>query len=242
MPSGTLTALAEDAGAIHAYRFDPRGARPERIVAGERRVTSLAARAGTLAYVTSGPADPPRLVVATGDGGEREVHAPNATVASARDLRGPEHRVGAGGGRNRDRFVADAAGSRGVGTARSPPALLARRRHPVRLPVVARIPGARGGRLRDAAGEPARVGRVRERVAADAVRAGRGDARHGLGLGRHRRRGRGRTGHARGQRRARPGPGRGAGRLVRRAGHGVAARDDGRCSRRAGPSAAPTTW
>lgn len=91
---GTLTALAEDAGATHAYRFDPRGARPERIVAGERRVTSLAARAGTLAYVTSGPVDPPRIVVATGDGGEREVHAPNATVASARDLRGPEHRVG----------------------------------------------------------------------------------------------------------------------------------------------------
>jgi dipeptidyl aminopeptidase/acylaminoacyl peptidase len=91
---GTLTALAEDAGAAHAYRLDPGAARPpERVVAGARRVTSLAARAGTLAYVTSGPVDPPRLVVATGDGGEREIHAPNAAIASARDLRGPEHRV-----------------------------------------------------------------------------------------------------------------------------------------------------
>lgn len=91
---GTLTALAEDAGAAHAYRFHPRDARrPERIVAGERRVTSLDARAGPLAYVTSGPVDPPRLVVATGVEREREVLAPNAAITAARALRGPEHRV-----------------------------------------------------------------------------------------------------------------------------------------------------
>ena len=91
---GTLTALVEDAGAIHCYRLDPRApGRPRRVVGGDRRVTSLAAAGGALACVVSGAADPPRLVVANSSGEERQVYAPNVDLAAARDLRGPEHRV-----------------------------------------------------------------------------------------------------------------------------------------------------
>jgi dipeptidyl aminopeptidase/acylaminoacyl peptidase len=91
---GTLTAIVEDAGAMHAYRLDPRApGRPRLIAGGERRVTSVSARGGTVACVTSGPADPPRLVVTDSGSTERAVYAPNSGTAAERDLRAPEHRV-----------------------------------------------------------------------------------------------------------------------------------------------------
>jgi dipeptidyl aminopeptidase/acylaminoacyl peptidase len=91
--TGQLTVLVEDAGAIHAYRLDPRAqGRPELILGGERRVTSLAERNGTLAFVTSGPTEPPRLTVAAKGGDERAVLAPSAQAIAARDLRAPVYR------------------------------------------------------------------------------------------------------------------------------------------------------
>jgi len=90
--AGGLTVLIEDAGAIHAYRLDPRAnSQPRLILGGERRVTSLAERNGTLAFVTSGPDEPPRLVVHQ-DGVERIVLAPSADTTAARDLRAPAYR------------------------------------------------------------------------------------------------------------------------------------------------------
>lgn len=91
---GTLTTIVEDAGAIHAYRLDPRTPGAHRLIAGgECRRTSISARGDAFACVTSGPVDPPRLVVTRSSGREREVYAPNADIAAARDLRWPEHRV-----------------------------------------------------------------------------------------------------------------------------------------------------
>jgi dipeptidyl aminopeptidase/acylaminoacyl peptidase len=91
--TGGLTVLVEDAGAIHAYRLDPRAnGQPQLIIGGERRVTSLAERNGTLAFVTSGPDEPPRLVVHPHGRAERIILAPSADVAAARDLRAPEYR------------------------------------------------------------------------------------------------------------------------------------------------------
>jgi len=91
---GGLTVLVDDAGAIHAYRLDPRGSQPPgRILGGNRRVTSLAERSGKLVYVTSSPGEPPRLVVQTEHGGaERTLLAPSADAAAAGDLRVPAHR------------------------------------------------------------------------------------------------------------------------------------------------------
>ncbi len=91
--AGGLTVSVDDAGAIHAYRLDPRaGSEPQLIIGGQRRATSLAERNGTLAYVASGPDEPPRLVVRPRGGGDRIVLAPNADTAAARDLRAPAHR------------------------------------------------------------------------------------------------------------------------------------------------------
>lgn len=91
---GMLTAIVEDAGAIHAYRVDPRAPGEHRLLSGgECRVTSVSSRGDVLACVTSGPVDPPRLVVMDTAGGQRDVYAPNADFAAARELRWPEHRV-----------------------------------------------------------------------------------------------------------------------------------------------------
>ena len=91
--AGQLTVLVEDAGAIHGYRFDSRRpGRGELLLGGQRRVTSLDERDGVMAYVLSGPADPPRLVVTSRGGVERTVLAPNSELAASRDLRAPAHR------------------------------------------------------------------------------------------------------------------------------------------------------
>jgi dipeptidyl aminopeptidase/acylaminoacyl peptidase len=91
--AGGLTVLVEDAGAIHAVRLDPRGrSQPQLIAGGRRRVTSLAERNGTLAFVTTGPDQPPRLVVRPAGEAEQVVLAPSADTAAARDLRAPAYR------------------------------------------------------------------------------------------------------------------------------------------------------
>ncbi len=91
--AGGLTVLVEDAGAIHAYRLDPgANSQPRLILGGKRRVTCLAERDGTLAFVSSGPDEPPRLVVRSPGGDEATVLAPNADTAAARDLRAPAYR------------------------------------------------------------------------------------------------------------------------------------------------------
>lgn len=91
--AGGLTVLVEDAGAIHAYRLDPHGtSRPRRVLGGGRRIRSLAVHDETLAFVTSGPDEPPRLVVCQHGGAERVLFAPSASIAAARDVRAPVHR------------------------------------------------------------------------------------------------------------------------------------------------------
>ncbi len=91
---GRLTVLVEDRGAIHAYRLDAR--RPgqqELLLGGDRRISSMAQRPGTLVYVSSGPAQPPELLAREDGGRERLLLAPNDTAAVARDLRAPVHRT-----------------------------------------------------------------------------------------------------------------------------------------------------
>ncbi|WP_033289900.1 S9 family peptidase [Amycolatopsis jejuensis] len=82
----TVLALVEDAGRTEAYRFDTAGAVPV-LERGPRSVTSLAAKAGTLAYVTCAPAQPPQLVARVAAGPETVLWQPNSTVD--RELREP---------------------------------------------------------------------------------------------------------------------------------------------------------
>jgi len=91
--TGGLAVLVEDAGAIHAYRLDPRASRqPELILGGPRRVTSLAEHSGTLVFVSSAPDEPPHLVARPDGGTEQTILAPSADTAAARDLRAPVYR------------------------------------------------------------------------------------------------------------------------------------------------------
>jgi dipeptidyl aminopeptidase/acylaminoacyl peptidase len=104
---GQLTVLAENAGAISAYRLDPGTPGHQQVIlGGDRRIASLA-RAGTiLVYVTSAPARPPQLVAATSDGSEHVLLDPNAGLAAARDLRSPvRRRVRASDGTNLDSWL-----------------------------------------------------------------------------------------------------------------------------------------
>ena len=112
-------------------------------------------------YVTSGPVEPPRLAVLADDGDRAGAHAPSAAVAAARDLRRAAAHGGAGRAGRRRRLLAGAArrGDRPLPADR----VAAGRRHPVRLPVVARAAAAGRGRVRRAVPEPARVGRLRHR-------------------------------------------------------------------------------
>lgn len=59
----TLMVLIETAGAVHGYEFgaDVPG-QFRRVLAGERQVTALDARAGTLAFAASSPSEPPALL------------------------------------------------------------------------------------------------------------------------------------------------------------------------------------
>lgn len=90
---GRLLVLVDDEGAINARRLDPRHpGRHQLVVGGNFRVTSLDARSGVLAFVSSSPTRPPRLV-ATGESDEaRTLLAPSAEAVAARDLIGPAHR------------------------------------------------------------------------------------------------------------------------------------------------------
>lgn len=91
--AGHVTVLADDRGAIHAYRFDVSGPdQSELIIGGERRVSSLDERGGTCVFVITTPDQPPQLVAQTGDGAETVLLAPSARATAARDIRGPEHR------------------------------------------------------------------------------------------------------------------------------------------------------
>jgi dipeptidyl aminopeptidase/acylaminoacyl peptidase len=91
--AGHLIVLAEDAGAIHACRFDVSAPdRPEQITGGPRRVASLDHRGGSLVFVVTSPDQPPRLVAQSADGHETVLLAPSAVAESGSDLRRPEHR------------------------------------------------------------------------------------------------------------------------------------------------------
>lgn len=91
--TGQLTVLVDDAGAIHAYRLDPRTPGGHQlIVGGRRQVTSLDERNGVLAFVSSSPAEPPLLIALDGSGEERVILTPSAGTVAARDLRTPVHR------------------------------------------------------------------------------------------------------------------------------------------------------
>lgn len=87
---GTVIVLVDDAGAIHGYEFDTRSPGSYRpILAGERQVTSLDARGGTLAFASSSPTEPPRLLTRGSDGVERPIYEPNLGLQQSRDLRPP---------------------------------------------------------------------------------------------------------------------------------------------------------
>lgn len=91
----TILALVEDEGRIYALSAgvdDP--ASTERIVEGDRWVTSLAASSdGILAYVTSSPTEPDALVMRRGDGEETMIFAPNARYRESHHLRPPAREV-----------------------------------------------------------------------------------------------------------------------------------------------------
>ena len=84
----TLIVLVETGGAVHGYEFgaDVPG-QFRRVLAGERQVTALDARAGTLAFASSSPGEPPALLSRPGEAAERTLYAPNADLQGDRDLR-----------------------------------------------------------------------------------------------------------------------------------------------------------
>jgi dipeptidyl aminopeptidase/acylaminoacyl peptidase len=91
--AGHVTVLADDRGAIHAYRFDVSGPdQCELIIGGERRVSSFDQRGGTRVFVITSPDQPPQLVAQSGDGRETVLLAPSANAAAVRDIRGPQYR------------------------------------------------------------------------------------------------------------------------------------------------------
>jgi dipeptidyl aminopeptidase/acylaminoacyl peptidase len=84
----TLVTLVETAGAVHGYEFgadDP--GQFLRILGGDRQVTALDARAGTLAFASSSPGAPPALLSQRGPAAERTLYAPNAGLQGDRDVR-----------------------------------------------------------------------------------------------------------------------------------------------------------
>lgn len=91
----TILALAEDEGRISALAAHVNEAgSPERIVDGDRWVTSLAAASdGTLAYVTSSPTQSDALVARRGNTGEEVIFAPNEHYGETHDLRKAVHEI-----------------------------------------------------------------------------------------------------------------------------------------------------
>ena len=86
----TVAVVVEDAGAIAVHAFSTTEPGAHRVlVGGERRVPAFDARGGRTVVVTSGPVDPPALVVVEPDGTERVRHAPSAAVR--RELVAPRH-------------------------------------------------------------------------------------------------------------------------------------------------------
>jgi dipeptidyl aminopeptidase/acylaminoacyl peptidase len=88
----TVAVIVDDAGAMGVRAFDVRTPGSQReLVGGERRITALDARAGSVAVVTSGPVDPPAVAVLGPHGTERVRSAPSAALAAERRLRPPRH-------------------------------------------------------------------------------------------------------------------------------------------------------
>jgi dipeptidyl aminopeptidase/acylaminoacyl peptidase len=88
-----VLSLVEDEGRIWALSADTREeASIDRVVAGDRWVTSLAASSdGTLAFVASSPTDPPALAIWRGSREEEVIFAPNERYRRSHDLRQPVH-------------------------------------------------------------------------------------------------------------------------------------------------------
>lgn len=89
---GSVIVLVDTAGAIHGYEFNadsPGRCRP--ILAGDRQVTALDARAGTLAFAASSPTEPPVLLAQCHGAAEEALYMPNRGLRESRDLRAPRH-------------------------------------------------------------------------------------------------------------------------------------------------------
>lgn len=89
----TLVGLVEDRGTIQPYQFDVSGAGKYRRIPTESRcVQALDVSGDTMVFVSSGPTEPPRLVVRSADGQESTLVDPNEGERRARDLREPVQR------------------------------------------------------------------------------------------------------------------------------------------------------
>jgi dipeptidyl aminopeptidase/acylaminoacyl peptidase len=89
--AGTLVTLVDRSGRIELVEFDMATGETRSRLGGDFRVTAFDVRGGTIAYVRSGPVEPPRLVTGESDDAV-EVHAPNAEVAAGRVLADAEYR------------------------------------------------------------------------------------------------------------------------------------------------------
>jgi dipeptidyl aminopeptidase/acylaminoacyl peptidase len=87
-----IAVLVEDAGATGIREFDLTDGTARQVLGGPRRVTSFAVVDGAFAGVVQTPDGPPRLVLASADGAETDLLAPNAELAEARWRCAPEHR------------------------------------------------------------------------------------------------------------------------------------------------------
>jgi dipeptidyl aminopeptidase/acylaminoacyl peptidase len=87
--STTVVALVEDSGKVHGYAFDATGdaETPWRVMlGGDRQATSLDAREGVLAFVSTTPTEPPHLVVQREGHAEVDAWSPNAELTGSRAL------------------------------------------------------------------------------------------------------------------------------------------------------------
>ena len=91
LDNSRVAAIVEESGSVGVRVFDAIAGGSTRMVGDLDRITSFDARAGVIAYVSSGPVDPPRLLVRRADGTEHEVAAPSRGMLALRDLRAPAH-------------------------------------------------------------------------------------------------------------------------------------------------------